>query len=76
MDYESVKAYSSVIADAAEDSQPDVPVEYTAIDSNSYMTDNRAKHPPKWLLLNILILLGYLSSSKLIILFLSPVVLI
>ena len=47
MDYESVKAYSSVIADAAEDSQPEVPVEYTAVDANSYMADNRAKHPPK-----------------------------
>ena len=31
MDAAAIKAYSSVIADAAEDSEPSTPVQYTAV---------------------------------------------
>tara|TARA_B110000503_G_C6843599_1_gene287834 strand:+ start:289 stop:399 length:111 start_codon:yes stop_codon:yes gene_type:complete len=31
MDNEAIKAYSGVIADAAEDSEPEHPVQYTAM---------------------------------------------
>jgi hypothetical protein len=34
MDAAAIKAYSSVIADAAEDSEPAVPVQYNAVDEN------------------------------------------
>jgi len=38
MDAAAIKAYSSVIADAAEDSEPSVPVQYTAVDSEEHET--------------------------------------
>lgn len=42
MDAAAIKAYSSVIADAAEDSEPAVPVQYTAVvDEETHKSDDR-----------------------------------
>ena len=46
MDTEAVKAYSSVIADAAEDSEPATPVVYTETDTEK-TEQERASHAPK-----------------------------
>ena len=46
MDAAAIKAYSSVIADAAEDSEPQVPVQYTAVNEDEAQP---AKHDDKLL---------------------------
>ena len=45
MDYEAIKAYSGVIADAAEDSEPEKPVVYT-MQSGDINQAPRAEHAP------------------------------
>ena len=45
MDNAAIKAYSSVIADAAEDSEPAVPVQYTEIKDEA-KADSRMSHAP------------------------------
>ena len=45
MDYEAIKAYSGVIADAAEDSEPERPVVYTQ-QSGDINQAPRAEHAP------------------------------
>ena len=45
LDTEAIKAYSSVIADAAEDSEPSKPVVYTEIKEEQNLMP-RAAHPP------------------------------
>ena len=44
MDAAAIKAYSSVIADAAEDSEPEKPVIYGQIGDTE--NEKRADHPP------------------------------
>ena len=47
MDNNAIKAYSGVIADAAEDSEPEKPVQYTEInDMNDNMQDRSTRPPP------------------------------
>ncbi len=45
MDNEAIKAYSGVIADAAEDSEPEHPVQYTAMGADVNQA-TRAEHAP------------------------------
>ena len=45
MDSAAIKAYSSVIADAAEDSEPSTPVVYSEI-KDLAREDSRAPHAP------------------------------
>ena len=45
MDYEAIKAYSGVIADAAEDSEPEHPVVYTQ-QAGDINQAPRAEHAP------------------------------
>lgn len=45
LDPEAIKAYSSVIADAAEDSAPEKPVVYHEIKEESHLAP-RAEHAP------------------------------
>ena len=45
MDNAAIKAYSSVIADAAEDSEPEHPVVYTAVHEDINQSV-RAEHAP------------------------------
>ena len=47
MDNAAIKAYSSVIADAAEDSEPAHPVEYMEIKDEA-RSDQRLSHAPMW----------------------------
>ena len=47
MDNAAIKAYSSVIADAAEDSEPANPVEYHEIKDEA-RSDQRLSHAPMW----------------------------
>ena len=47
MDNAAIKAYSSVIADAAEDSEPTNPVIYTEIKDEA-RSDQRMSHAPMW----------------------------
>ena len=46
MDNNAIKAYASVIADAAEDSEPATPVVYAAVDVDSGSSDQRMKKAP------------------------------
>ena len=47
MDTAAIKAYSSVIADAAEESEPEHPVVYTETDTEARM-ERRQFAPPLW----------------------------
>ena len=47
MDNAAIKAYSSVIADAAEDSEPAVPVQYAEIKDEA-RADSRMAHAPAY----------------------------
>ena len=47
MDAEAIKAYSSVIADAAEDSEPSKPVVYAEIKEEESVSHRRATAPPR-----------------------------
>ena len=48
MDSEAIKAYSSVIADAAEDSEPEKPIMYGEVnyEDSATMTKRADKPPP------------------------------
>ena len=48
MDNEAVKAYSSVIADAAEDSVPETPVLYNVVNIDESNMARRAERPPPY----------------------------
>ena len=47
MDTAAIKAYSSVIADAAEDSEPSTPVIYSEVKDEA-RADTRLSHAPMW----------------------------
>ena len=47
MDNAAIKAYSSVIADAAEDSEPSTPVVYAEVKDEA-RADSRLKSAPMW----------------------------
>ena len=49
MDNQAIKAYSSVIADAAEDSEPEHPVQYLDISETFKKPDTRRAQAPKWI---------------------------
>ena len=58
MDNNAIKAYASVIADAAEDSEPATPVVYAAVDVDSGSSDQRMKKAPMWINIQVYLMIN------------------